>query len=442
MGAVASLSETRLAADPGGQATCQVRIRNTGEVVDEFSLEVVGHSAAWSHITPPTLRLFPGDEGAATLSLQPPRSSDTSPGEVPFGVRILCKEDPAGSVTEEGILTVAPFDELTAELLPRTSRGRRKATHQLAVDNRGNRRLSAEVLAFDQDENLEFDVRPPSVDTPAGTAFFAKVTARPRERYWWGPPQTRQFQVRVEPDSGEPVELQGTTLQEALLPGWLPRALIGLTVLGIALVAVWIGLLRPTIESAAQEAVEEPLEELGAKNAAQDQAIAAASGQAGAADQKAEQALSGSGGADHALTGGGEPSPISLETTVTEPFDFRLATADSPGGGVSFDAFTVEEGTSLEVTDILLQNPVGHAGVVRVRRVDAEGGVTTLLEVALENFRDLDYHFVTPLVFSEGTAVRFDVECTQPARPEEENLCGAGAYFSGTLTTIVADEAA
>jgi len=49
----------------------------------------------------------------------------------------------------------------------------------------------------------------------------------------------------------------------------------------------------------------------------------------------------------------------------------------------------------------------------------------------MENFRDLDYHFITPLVFLAGQELILEITCDLPA--EGETDCGAGAYFGGNL---------
>ena len=69
-------------------------------------------------------------------------------GVIAFGLRARSREDPAGSAVEEGSVQVGTFMDPRAELVPRTSRGSRGGTHEIAVDNRGNARLSAEIEAL------------------------------------------------------------------------------------------------------------------------------------------------------------------------------------------------------------------------------------------------------------------------------------------------------
>src|SRR2546421_3821396 len=98
MGAAASLKPTTTSVEPGSEAVSEIRVRNTGQVVDQFLLEVVGDPAAWANVEPPSLSLLPGDEGVATVRFRLPRSSDVQAGSFPFGVKVVSKEDPEGSV--------------------------------------------------------------------------------------------------------------------------------------------------------------------------------------------------------------------------------------------------------------------------------------------------------------------------------------------------------
>ena len=198
MGALVTLSAKTVEVQPGAVATCTVTVKNTGTVVDQFTIDILGDPGAWTAAEPATLSLFPGAEGTATVFFRPPRAAETQTGELPFGVRARSQEDPAGSAVEEGVLTVGAFQDTFAELVPRTSRGSRGATHELAVDNRGNSRLNATVTAGDQDQLLRFDVEPPGLVVDPGTAGFAKVRVKPRQRFWRGQPKTRPFKVAVE----------------------------------------------------------------------------------------------------------------------------------------------------------------------------------------------------------------------------------------------------
>ena len=410
MGATAVLAEQVLTVEPGGETRCQVKVRNNGSVVDQYTLEVLGDAGSWAAAEPPLLSLFPGDEGSAQLRFFPPRDASTAAGPVPFAVRAASKEDPGGSAVEEGTIEVRTFLDTFAELLPRTSRGRRSARHELAVDNRGNTRINAQLSALDPDELLSFALRPPAVVAEPGAAAFAEVVVRPRKRFLRGPARTIPFQVSAETEGAPALIADGAMLQEALLPAWLPKALLGLAALALLLGIAWLTLLRPTIESAAREKAEEVAaavaEEVG--------------GEAGAAAAKQELAGAGitpsgdpAGGAPAGGAPGGGAAAGGTGAVTGPAIDGRLVV-----GGAS--TFVVPEGKTLQLTDIVLQNPDGSTGTLRIARSGAP-----LLVVALQNFRDLDYHFIAPPLFTAGQQLELRADCP--------DACAPGAYWAGFL---------
>ena len=408
MGSVATITPASLAVQPGSQADGQIRVRNTGSVVDQFSFQALGDAAPWISFEPASLSLFPGDEGTVRLIARPPRGPQTPPGLCPVGVRVDSKEDPDHPAIEELTLEVGRLSDIFAELVPRTSRARLRALHELAVDNSGNDRLNATLSASDPDDRLRFAFDPPALVAEPGMAAFSRVAVRPLRRFLWGPAVTHSFRVLVQPDGDAPLTAEGVVLQEPVLPRWTPRALAGLVALLLALAALWAALLRPAIESAAKDAVDEPLAELGNKVAAVEKA-----------------------------TTGTTTAPVGPEATTdtTEavsalgnPFDVRLASGTKGAGAADTQKFRVGDDQRFSLTDVLLQNPAGDAGTLEVRRGDK-----VMLRVNLANFRDLDYHFVSPIVFNGGEDVVLFVQCGNPPDPAPGVNCTPAAYLTGFM---------
>jgi hypothetical protein len=390
MGALANLEGGPVHVEPGSQATTEIRVRNTGSVVDQFTLEVLGDAQPWSAIEPATLSLFPGAEETAQVTFSPPRSSQVPAGQMAFAIRVGSKEDPDGSVVEEGTLDVAPFSDVFAELAPRMSRGSFRATHDLAIDNRGNAPLEAALSAADADRLLSFDLRPPRISSDAGTAVFAKVAVSPKKRFWRGTPQTRPFSVQVEPTGAPPLAVEGTLLQESILPPWFLRALIAAAGLLVLAVLVWFFLLRPTIESSARQQAEDVLAAVG---------ITPPPG-----------GFPGGGG-----DGGGGASPGASPTApplggAGVPTDGRLLAGGPP--------LVVEAGKTLYITDLVFSNPSDTA----IGDISLQRSGLPLLILRLENFRDLDFHFVTPIVVPSEGQLALDCPSGCP---------GAAVYYSG-----------
>src|SRR2546421_3307174 len=423
MGAAASLSQTTASVEPGSEATSQIRVRNPGPVVGQFVLEVVGAPAAWANGEPSSLSLLPGDEGVVTIRFRPPRSSEVHAGSFPFGVKVVSKEDPQGSVTEEGTLQVAPFRDLSAELIPRTARGRTEARYELAVDNRGNQTLNADLAAVDPNDALRFRFSPPALAADPDTAAFSKLTVRPAKRFLRGVPKTHTFQAIVKGQSSPPVTVDGVMLQEPILPAWLPKAAVALVALAALAAVLWATLLRPAIKSSPKQAVAAPL----ATQAAQVAALAAGQKQIGDAVTK--------------ITGSPLPTPsVSLPALVTGPGDpvhSRLPAGSvtyAPGSDKSDSGYAVPANMTLSLSDILLENPQGDSGTLILQ----QDGSTVLVE-NLDNFRDLDYHFVSPPVLTAGQHLILRVQCAAGNQTQAQGggqpakACTPSVLFTGFL---------
>ena len=453
MGSSASLDRPELAVEPGQEVTAQLRVRNNGSVVDQFTFEGLGAGAAWIEAEPEVLSLFPGAEGTVTIHFRPPKSPNTAPGATPFGVKVVSGEDPMGSAVEEGVITVGRFADRTVEIFPVTARGRRKGQFQIAVDNRGNAPIEVEFSGSDPENACRYAFASPALIVEPGTAHFTKFDVIPHDTFWKGPPKTHQFQVLVSERSRHaelpapqmavaapgappappgatttmpvpaavavPEAVNGTLLQEALIPPWLVKAIIALIALLLILWILWITLFKPTVESAAKDAVAAPLASLNEKvDALTPDTTPGAGGAAGGAPTTT---LGGSGGASTGATtttvlGGGAVSVATTTTTPTSTFstpfgnpaDFQLGFGAQvpPGGSQDFaNPFS----STFAVTDMVLQNPNGDTGFVQIKR---DGAV--LMQSALENFRDLDLHFVAPYMFTPGTNLVMTVTCTTP----------------------------
>ncbi|WP_438939835.1 COG1470 family protein, partial [Catenulispora rubra] len=144
--------------EPGGEATVAITVRNTGDIVEEYHLQATGDPGQWAVVEPQTLRLYPGTTGTAQLTFTPPRSSEAQAGPQPYAVKITPREDRENTYAIEGILRVAEFADLRAELVPSTTRGWHRGRVRLAVDNYSNVATSAAVATTSNNTNLHIDI--------------------------------------------------------------------------------------------------------------------------------------------------------------------------------------------------------------------------------------------------------------------------------------------
>lgn len=410
---------------PGADVAREIRVRNTGDVVDRFELDILGDAAAWTTVSPASINLLPGQESTAELRFAPPRTAKVTAGATPFALRVMSLEDTAGSVVSEASVTVAPFTTVAAELLPRTSRGSRVGRHQLAVDNLGNHPADIRILAADPDEILDFRIQPDTLTAAPGTATFVKIHAIPRKRFLKGPDKTLPFEVSVLAPDAEPVIVSGSMLQQPLVPPWLLKAVLIATAALLALFVLWQAVLKPTVSSTAREVAEEetaPLEDAvtTSQETADDAAASAEEARIAAGLAPKPKGAAGAAGGTAGSAGAGGPVGAG-GSAGREATDFRIAANAPPGPLVPF-TFTPPKDKLVWVSDIVLQNPRGDSGILTIRRGD-----TVLLEFGLENFRDVDYHLIQPARFSREEPVVIGVECRNPGGA----ACTPSVYFTG-----------
>ncbi|PJN01475.1 hydrogenase expression protein [Streptomyces sp. CB01201] len=226
---------------PGDSAAVRLRVRNTGDTVEEYRLTVVGDAAGWARVEPAVLRLYPGAEGVADITFAPPRTSDAIAGPSVFGIRVDPREHPHEADVVEGRLTVGPFAEMRAELVPRSVRGRRRARGRLAVDNLGNQPLTASFSTRDNGDAANVEANPTAVQVDPGRAGFAEVELTAVNVSWFGGTRQHPFTVGVL-RSGDPApqELRGTYLQPSVFPRWVLAVGSILLALLVVFVMIWL----------------------------------------------------------------------------------------------------------------------------------------------------------------------------------------------------------
>lgn len=401
MAATATLATKGVAVTPGGEAVTEVRIRNSGTVVDQFTLEVLGDASAWAIVEPAVVPLFPGAEAVARVRFKPPKSSSVLAKAIPFAVRVKSREDARASLVEEGVVEVGPFNDTTAELIPRTAKGSSHARAQLALDNRGNVRINARLTAADPDRKLNFTIAPPALTTEPGTVGFASIRINPRTRFLTGPPRLAPYKVNVHQDGLPTITVDGSMQQVGLVPPWLLPALIGLAALLLVLAILWFVVLRPTLSSYTKDQVASQTSSL-------------------------QQQVNTLKAANPAAASGGAGGATGANPVKGDPWSSRLAVNSQATPAQLESSITVPQGGGLAVTDLVFENPNGNSGTVYLVRREANKPDQVLLVLRLENFRDLDFHFVTPLVFKEGQTM------TLSCSPDPTgSLCNASVYYSG-----------
>jgi len=438
MTVIARLDHPGVAVEPGEVAIVDITVHNSGRRVEAYHLDLVGEPAAWASVNPPELSVYPGDDAHAQVTFTPPRTAGVLAGPRHYGVRVMPVEHPEEAVVPEGTIELRPFADLAAELSPRTSHGRGRARHELAVDNRGNTAIPVELSGLDPDEALIVRVSPATLIVGPGEAAFARVRVRPTRRRWTGQPVSLPFQVTAVPEGGAPLTSSGSMLSDPVLPRWLGKAVAAVLVLGLIAAGAWFALLRPVVRSAAQSAVAVPVAQMQAQSKKNDQSATVAkaaadkaSAETGALGTKlvekgvlTKNDAKGIGGATAAT-----PPPATPAAVPPAPFDQRL-TVTIPVTQTGNQTITVPAKQTLSITDLVYENPQGDIGTLTIRIDD-----TVLFGKGLANFRDLTDHFVSPIVLTAGQKLILDVKCATQGKAAADTSCRTALIVLGTVVT-------
>jgi len=320
-----SLEPASATVDPGSSTRVRLRVRNTGDVVDEYRFEPVGDMAPWTTVEPQTLRLYPGTTGTVELTFAPPRTPDAVAGPHPYAVRITPTEHPDAVTVPEGNLTITAFSEVRAELVPHTVKGRFRGRPRLAVDNLGNTKVTASLTGSDTGDHLSYEIRPSNVQIEPGRAAFVETTLKPRQVIWFGAKQERPYKLAVRRSGVEPTDVEGTYVQRGFLPRWLATFFGIFLALAIAFVMIWIAY-KPQVRTSATEQTEQAGAALAPSPSATPELLPSTAGSAPAEQPQAQQPPAREPEDDGGAGGEAAPAPEKREQPEKE-------TSGGGGGG-------------------------------------------------------------------------------------------------------------
>ncbi|WP_212910055.1 hydrolytic protein [Streptomyces sp. TS71-3] len=437
MTTAAEIAASTVTVSPGGTATTTLTVRNDSDIVEGYTLEVVGDCAAWSIVEPARVSLYPGTSETVTVRLTPPRSSDVRAGEVPLGVRVLPAERPESVVVPETTVHIEPFWELRTALEPKRRRGWLGARYRTALRNQGNTPVTAGLTAGQAGEDLKFAFDPSGPRLEPGESAEVRLRVRTRKLIWFGKPVTWPFTVDTAlsgeglPEDGpalqpgRPAPLEGEFVQLSVLPKWLLALLAAL----IALLLAWFALVRPAVQSTAKEAAKEAAKNTPPRNDG--------AGQGGQKTPGATGGGSGDGSAPGSASGGGGGQGGTGGGTGTAAGGGQYSTTlevNVGPGGRKVGTYKVDQGKVFSVTDIVVANYQGDEGLLTITF-----GERTITTIALETFRNQDYHWVTPIEIPENATVTADVTCRKPGTPasgKQASGCAEVLNVSGRLSDL------
>ncbi|MCM2415363.1 hydrolytic protein [Streptomyces sp. RKAG290] len=422
---------------PGGTASTSLTVRNDSDIVEAYHLEVIGDCAAWATVEPERVSLYPGTSETVTIRLDPPRSSEVRMGEVPLAVRVLPTEHPDAVRVPETTVRIEEFRLLRTEIAPRRRRGWLRGRYRLALRNEGNAPVQLGFKAAQPGEELAFAFRPTARKLEPGESVEVGLRVRTGKPVWFGSPVVWPFTVAVtesgrDADHPEPADAQALRapldaefVQIPVFPKWLLAVLAAI----LALLLAWFTLVRPAVRSTARDAVDAVIQPRPTPGGADDPDQGTGAGsdrKPGGGGSSAKPGTGGDGTGTDTGSGSGSGGRAGEQSSAT----IDLQTSTGPG---ETGTYKVPAGKVFEVTDIVVANFQGDEGVLTINF-----GKRKITTIALETFRNQDYHWVTPIRIAENDTVTAQVTCAKPGTPatgRRAQNCHEVLNVSGVLSS-------
>lgn len=388
MTVTAHFQPSTISSSPGSAAALTLLLRNDADAEEVLKLKALGELADFTVLQSETIYLDAGE------SFEVPVIVDISASMLsgPHTSGIEVSSGTGAKLTAEATIAVEESVAYTVALLPVRSSSGGSGKHQVVVDNTGNTPMMVEITAQPLDDLVAIELAAPLVNVDPGKSAKVEMKVHPRTQFWSGETQEHPFIVDVAGSDHQILHFEGVYEQGPRIRPWfLPAAAGMFGALAIGTIA-WFALLRPAVESIADERAAAALE---AQQIVFDEKIA----ELEAAGERARQL------------------PLGV------PADLRLS-AEAPAGGSANESYTVGSDRVLSVTDVVFENPGGAIGRIALLR-DGE----VLLESELANFRDLDRHFVAPFRFDESALVELRLECETPG--PNQDVCSVGISIVG-----------
>ncbi len=389
---------THVAVALGTTTTERLVVVNDGDEEETYRLTPAGLAAGWVTLRPTTLTVPAHAEETVEVEIHPPRLPTTSAGPTGLTVRIATQR-PDTEVLEAPItLDVQPVRDRRLSLLQPAQRGKRGATYELTLENRGNVQASCRMRLVDPTGRLEADFEPPAVGVDPGGTALVRAKVHTSQRQWERRRRTLTFRVEAEQAGVSTVGTTGTLVQTPMLPERLGSWVAGLVAVLAVLAGAWFVVVKPAIDDAAADAVDERLASSVPTTVVDPPATTTAAPTTAFATVATTAAPT---------TVAATPPTTTTVTTSGALFSTLLQANVAPGQ-FGEAAYTVPDGTVLRITDVIVQNPNGDRGVASLSVGDDPKLSWTLEFVA----PTLATPLVSPIEAAGGTVVHFVVTCT------------------------------
>lgn len=192
---IVSLAPTMLILKPNmEQVELLLDVRNAGDVVDQYRVEIDGIDPSWYTITVPKVSLFPGDNAQIPILVNAPKGAKLTAGQYPFEVRVISQDSPTTIVSANGVILVEAMSDFQVEMEPRRVLGR-QGNFRVTVTNLGNDKTQVALSGRDAEEGLQYIFKDPEPELEAGRSQLVPLTVKARGLHFVGSNRSYPFTV-------------------------------------------------------------------------------------------------------------------------------------------------------------------------------------------------------------------------------------------------------
>ncbi|NNE12011.1 MAG: hypothetical protein HKN41_07160 [Ilumatobacter sp.] len=404
-------AQDEISVQPGESTSLSLAVENVSDRTESYTVIPAGLTAAWTTVTRPNITLFGGSRDVIEVVIRPPAIHSTTAGPTAVAVRVIPQGVPDDAVVAETIATVTPFDDRRITTLQPVQRGRRRATYEFMVENHGNNLASCRLHLVDPSERVDGTFDPPAVGVAPGAASLVRLRLTAQRSFFRRTERQLDFEIEATEQDHPPATGRATLIQPPTIPaGSLAKAL-GVAAVVAAIVVAWAAVVRPAIDDAAADAVDERL--------------------AGADSSTATTAPE----AEPATTTAPPVSAVVAEPITAdesgEPVSYRIA-VDVGINQDRSESLSIEPDSEFLLTDVVFQNTNGDLGTAQLLR---NGELLYELDLGAMSSANEFQPRVTPIPFGPGDNVVLAVNCLAAGRTTGTG-CEIAVLLGGRLVPV------
>ena len=378
-------AQDEISVQPGESTSLSLAVENVGEHTESYTVIPAGMTAAWTTVTRPNITLFGGSRDVIEVVVRPPAIHTTSAGPTAVSVRVIPQGDPDEAVVAETIATVTAFDDRRITALQPLQRGRRRATFEFMVENHGNNLASCRLHLVDASQRVDGAFDPPAVGVAPGSASLVRLKLTAQRSFLRRAERQLDFEIEATEQDHAPATGRATLIQPPTIPAGTMVRVIGALAAVVAAIALWSSVVKPAIEDAAADAVDDRINEVGVSP----------STTIGATPNTQPEAST-------------EVAPGFVAAAETgEPISWRI----SVDVGINQDrseSLSVPPDSRFMLSDVVFQNTNGDIGTAQLLR---NGDVLYEIDLGAMNSANEFQPRVTPIPFGPNDNVVLAVDC-------------------------------